>query len=293
MKTSADEAVSAGPKTTSWEYGRDYQLEQARKYRERADNHWVRRLELAERLVAEHVAPRLAGREGSAVVVVDVGCSIGTFAIEFAKRGYTSYGIDFDPVALEIARDLAAEEGAEPVFVCSDVADWPDAFPPIDIAVCFDIFEHLHDDELGALLQAVRRHMSPEGALVFHTFPSEYEHVFFARDWVRWPMRPFALLPPAGFARVVKAYAAVIDAALAIFTGRTYKERLRTASHCNPLSAQRLADILERAGYELLETGTGQLHPHKSRIHRAYARHAVVDRNIWGVAVPRTGASRG
>ncbi len=36
---------------------------------------------------------------------MDVGCSIGTFAIEFAAKGYRSFGIDFDQTALDIARD--------------------------------------------------------------------------------------------------------------------------------------------------------------------------------------------
>ena len=66
-------------------YGRDYQLAQADKYRNRAHNHWRPRITLGCRLVEEHALPRMPGREKGGITLVDVGCSIGTFAIEFAR----------------------------------------------------------------------------------------------------------------------------------------------------------------------------------------------------------------
>jgi 2-polyprenyl-3-methyl-5-hydroxy-6-metoxy-1,4-benzoquinol methylase len=75
---------------------------------------------------------------------------------------YQCYGIDFDPIVLEIASQLAKEENVSPKYVCGNIADWTSAFPPIDIAVCFDIFEHLHDDELGSFLTSIRKQLSKE-----------------------------------------------------------------------------------------------------------------------------------
>ena len=105
---------------------------------------------MANRLVSQYALPRLGHKSTSDIIVTDVGCSIGTFAIEFAKLGYRSYGVDFDPEALTQARRLCEEEKTHAEFICGDIANWNKQLPPIDIAICFDIFEHLHDDELGS-----------------------------------------------------------------------------------------------------------------------------------------------
>ena len=77
------EKAEAIPKQTSYEYGYQYQLTQAEKYRNRENNHWKYRIELANRLVDEalkEMPPTSRPR-----TLLDVGCSIGTFAIEFAS----------------------------------------------------------------------------------------------------------------------------------------------------------------------------------------------------------------
>ncbi|VAX39411.1 hypothetical protein MNBD_PLANCTO03-445 [hydrothermal vent metagenome] len=104
-------------------YGREYQLAQAEKYRNRAQNHWRHRIELGHRLVDEHVLARLPKQDPSKVTVVDIGCSIGTFAIEFARRGFRAIGVDFDAMAIDVARELAAEERVSPEFLVADVAE--------------------------------------------------------------------------------------------------------------------------------------------------------------------------
>jgi 2-polyprenyl-3-methyl-5-hydroxy-6-metoxy-1,4-benzoquinol methylase len=281
-----DPTAASGAAPPTGPYGRDYQLGRLAKYRDRANNDWSARIELVSRLTDEHILPRLRDREPSDIVVVDVGCSIGTFAVEFARRGFRTYGVDFDRTALDVAEELAREEGVRVDFVCDDVADWGAAYPPIDIAVCVHVFEHLFDDQLGALLASLRRQMAPAGALVWATFPSQYDHIFYGRDVVRWPLVPFAGLSPATFERLTKAYAALVDAGLVLAGGKTFKERIAGSEHPNPLTLPRVADILTRAGWENLHLGSGQLHPYRSDVHRRFAKQPVVHRNLWGVAVP-------
>src|SRR6185503_17586263 len=93
-------AAPSKPKATSYQYGEEYQTQLAEKYRNRHSNHWKVRVALANRLVSQYALPRLGHKSTSDIIVTDVGCSIGTFAIEFAKLGYRSYGVDFDPEAL-------------------------------------------------------------------------------------------------------------------------------------------------------------------------------------------------
>ncbi len=63
----------------------------------------VFRIELGQRLVKMFQEQRLSGKDPADINICDVGCSIGTFAIEFAKNGYNTFGIDMDEEALKIA----------------------------------------------------------------------------------------------------------------------------------------------------------------------------------------------
>lgn len=280
-------ASDTPPKPTSYEYGEAYQREQVEKHRNRRENHWKPRLALAHQLIDDFVLPRL-GKARSDTTTLDVGCSIGTMAIEMSLRGFTSYGVDFDRTALSLARELAAEERAKVEFFEGDVAEWrPESLGSIDIALCFDIFEHLHDDEIGALLQTIRRKLNPNGALVFYTFPLQYDYLFFSRDWLHWPMWPFARLPPSVFERVVRAYAAILDAGLMLVSGSSYKERIRKLSHCNPTTKARLSGILERAGYSIVFMETRSIYPFKPHVLRRFEKQPIAHRNLFGVAYPR------
>jgi len=281
-------ADDTAPKSTSYEYGEAYQREQVEKHRNRRENHWKPRLALAHQLIDDFVLPRL-GKRPSETTTLDVGCSIGTMAIEMALRGFTSYGVDFDRSALRLARELAAEERVQVEFFEGDLAEWrPENLGLIDIALCFDIFEHLHDDELGALLQTVRQKLNPKGALVFYTFPLQYDYLFFSRDWLHWPLLPFVWLPAPSFERVVRAYAAALDAGLLLVTGSSYKERIGKLSHCNPTTKQRLARILERAGYSIGVIETRNLYAFKPHVLRRFDSQSVAHRNLFGVAYPRS-----
>lgn len=276
-------------KSTSFEYGKTYQLKQAEKYRNRKSNHWRHRIALAQRLVEHHARPRLQGRSNGDIVIVDVGCSIGTFAIEFAKMGYRSYGIDFDESALEIARQLAREEDVSPEFICGDISDWSKKFPSIDVAVCFDIFEHLHDDELGSFLIGIKKQLSKQGSLVFHTYPTQYSHIFFnRRSYVRDLLLPFKHLPPSKFNVVVKAYSCILDIWLLLSKGTTKNESIKLSGHCNPTTTERLADILRRAGYEIIFMKSSNLYESNGSIPLRFPHQFIAHGNIYGVVCSKT-----
>jgi SAM-dependent methyltransferase len=235
----------------------------------------------------------MGGRAPGEITVVDVACSVGLFAIEFAKMGYRSYGVDFDPAAIEIARRLNEEERANAQFLLMDVSDWR-LDVPIDIAVCFDVFEHLHDDELGALLYGLKRHLSPDGCMIFHTLPLEYDYLFWDGDRgiIRFPplLRPFRHWPPERFTRLVRAYAMCRDIrSLCRAGGTPYRESIEMSGHPNPLTPSRLAKIFARAGYEVgfLDTGflgESQLDP---RDRACFHRQPITHRSLRGAAWPR------
>jgi len=263
-------------------------------YRSRieGDNTAYLRSALADSLIENHVFPGFGDARPEAITLVDVACSTGLFAIEYSKKGYNSYGVDFDIHAIEIARELNEEEGANATFVQMDVSDW-DLEQTIDIAICFDVFEHLHDDELGSLLVGLRRKLSERGCLVFHTAPLQYDYLFWS-DQLGMIEFPLALgmlkfLPKSKFTRLVDIYARLKDIYSLSKGGLTRKDRIKKEVHCNPLTKKRLVDILERCGYQIMDIESGFLGnsqlPRKNR--KFYHKQEVTHRSLWGVAKPR------
>ena len=203
-----------------------------------------------------------------------------------AKQGYRSYGIDFDTKALRLARELCNEEKVNVEFVCGDVSDLDQIFPSIDIAVCGDVFEHLHDDELGSFLVSIKKQLSKEGSLVFHTFPTQYDYLFYGKSFFRFCLIPFKFLSASRFNKVVFAYAALIDIVFLIIKGLTYKEYIKYHAHCNPLTKERLNEIFIRAGYNIIYMQTSQLYPFHQKIQNQFNKHHIVHRNLYGVVKP-------
>jgi SAM-dependent methyltransferase len=69
---------------------------------------------------------------------IDLACGRGRAAVWLASRGLTVYGVDVSPVAVRLARDLAARHGVSGRcrFEVVDLdAGLPDG-PPVDVIVC-------------------------------------------------------------------------------------------------------------------------------------------------------------
>ncbi len=288
---------SSKPKETSYDYGDEYQQQMLKYHHEAkepsASNYGYLRVQLVKGLI-EDAFQRLARKSRQETVVVDVGCSVGTFAIESARMGFSSHGVDFDDRAIKLAQRLNVEEGTQAQFHVMDVSDWTGKFPPVDIAVCADIFEHLHDDELGALLVSLRRNLSKDGLLVFHTAPQEYDYIFWKKRGdvgmidLRWFLLPFKFLSDEYFTRLVRIVALAYDILSVALRGTTYKERIKRADHPNPLTRGRLTDLLHRAGFEILSVDTCTFDVQMRPRHAAFFRsHSITHRSLFGIARPR------
>jgi ubiquinone/menaquinone biosynthesis C-methylase UbiE len=116
--------------------------------------------------------PPLNGR-----VFMDLGCGMGTFAVEAARQGARSLGVDMMPEALRAAQRVAEKEKtADASFIRGDVARLPLRDSSVDVALAADLTEHLDDATLDAALAEARRVLRPGGALVLYT--PESSHVF-------------------------------------------------------------------------------------------------------------------
>jgi SAM-dependent methyltransferase len=82
----------------------------------------------------------LAPRGGERVL--DLGCGTGRHAIEFARRGFDTVGVELLPENIEVARRDAEDEGVEVEFVVADLRE-------LDYRDEFDIVLSLNDGAIG------------------------------------------------------------------------------------------------------------------------------------------------
>jgi len=283
------------PKLTSFSYGSSCQKQMIKYYyqsKEKNDkNSEYVRVELAKMLVNTWALPRFSPKNPSSLTLVDIGCSVGLLAIEFSKIGYDTYGVDFDPAAIEIAQKLNLKDKGSASFFNMDISDW-NFDKSIDIALCFDIFEHLHDDELGAMLCGIKKNLSKDGCIVFHTLPLQFDYLFWnqSRLKIEFPfiLSIFKNISSKKFSRMVKIYSLIFDIFNIMRYDATHKELIKKDGHCNPLTKERLEDIFLRAGYKLIFFESGFLGDSQFDLDQRdyFYKQPITHRSLRGVAIP-------
>jgi SAM-dependent methyltransferase len=110
------------------------------------------------RFVAEETAGLPPGR------ALDLAAGEGRNAVWLAEQGWAVTAVDFSPVGLAKARELAAHRGVQVEWVTADLADWtppPAAFDLVVIA-----YLHAGADLLRRVLGAGAAALVPGGSLV-------------------------------------------------------------------------------------------------------------------------------
>jgi cyclopropane fatty-acyl-phospholipid synthase-like methyltransferase len=170
-------------------YTEDYFLHACEGYEEFSETQGER---LSRRLSAAFaVAAVMPGMR-----VLDVGCGRGEILRHCARLGAEAYGIDYAPVAIQLASQSVADEGQAPGKTGVAQADakrlpFPDDY--FDRVLMFDVVEHLFPWELDVCLAEVKRVLrSPEpgsprpgGAFIVHTAPNVW-YDRYAYPLVRW-----------------------------------------------------------------------------------------------------------
>lgn len=99
--------------------------------------------------------------------VLDLGCGGGFMAEALARRGASVTGVDPSGPALAAARRHAAASGLAIDYRLGTGEDVPVATGTMDVVVCVDVLEHV--EELGRVLDEVRRVLKPGGLFLFDT----------------------------------------------------------------------------------------------------------------------------
>jgi ubiquinone/menaquinone biosynthesis C-methylase UbiE len=269
---------------------------QVRPYAERLagkDNHWTH----------THAWLARAIDVATPLKILDVGCSIGSHAIEFAREGHQTWGVDVLPQMIARGCELVESLGLssrvhlqEGDIRCLDQYFEPAMF---DAAVACDIFEHLDDDALMQVLAGLRRVVRAGGTISIQTSPGLYYYWFEPDRRKLLPLLiPMAWLPDAAFT----AYVRWLD--------RSYVRGVRREpttfyrhehGHVNCMDHVHLRGLLEKAGLADVRTFAVHAHPgfkdegcfRTPWLRRLFGRKSIAARNVFGVArVPATSAER-
>jgi len=139
----------------------------------------------------ERLSRRLSAAFAAAAVtpgmkVLDVGCGRGEILRHCARLGADAYGIDYAPVAIDLANKVVAGERQSPGKMGAAHVAQADAkvlpFPndTFDRVLMFDVVEHLFPWELDQSLAEVKRVLrrpdptsgKPGGVFIVHTAPN-------------------------------------------------------------------------------------------------------------------------
>jgi len=96
---------------------------------------------------------------------LDVGCGTGQLAIEVAKRGIRSVGLDFAPDMIRIAKENNAKQNADALFVCSSFFETQYAPGSYDVISAQGVIEYISLNELEALLDRCSSALRGGGSL--------------------------------------------------------------------------------------------------------------------------------
>jgi SAM-dependent methyltransferase len=134
----------------------DLYAEMRRRYDER-DLPWDQALPPPEVIAfAEGAAPGRA---------LDLGCGMGRASIYLAQRGWICDGVDFIPVAVDLARERAKAAGVEDRvrFFVASVAHLDEFEPSYDLAIDVGCMHNLRGGDLVSYAAGVARLVRPGG----------------------------------------------------------------------------------------------------------------------------------
>jgi ubiquinone/menaquinone biosynthesis C-methylase UbiE len=97
--------------------------------------------------------------------VLDLGCGVGFFGGEAARRGGRVTGLDFSAMALEICHERLPQIR----LVRADATKLPFGDARFDVVLVNDIIEHLAEGPGRAMMADVHRVLAPGGRLVLDT----------------------------------------------------------------------------------------------------------------------------
>lgn len=160
--------------------------------------------------------------------VLEIGCGSGALLRDLGARGWSGYGLERSPDALELARLMNSDDG--PMRILAEPPEtWTDEF---DLVLACEVLEHIEDD--AAALADWSKYVAPGGRLIISA-PSRPELWNAADDWaghVRRYKRPelAARMTGTGFElERIESYGWPLANIMEPLRARAYGRQLREA----------------------------------------------------------------
>lgn len=101
-------------------------------------------------------------------LILDLACGTGSVTIPLAKRGYDMIGLDLSCEMLGIAREKAAECGADILFLNQDMTEF-ELYGTVDAIVCaLDGINYITESEdLKRVFELAENYLNPGGLMIF------------------------------------------------------------------------------------------------------------------------------
>lgn len=120
--------------------------------------------------------------------VLDIGCGSGVISGALREMGASVLAVDGNPSAIDYARKTFSRDGIE--FRLGQVEDIHAEQNSIDRSYCFELVEHLYDNQVTRLLRHVHGLTRPGGTITLTT--PNYRGVWPA---IEWTLDTFKLVP--------------------------------------------------------------------------------------------------
>ena len=183
--------------------------------------------------------------------LLDVGCGNGANTVLFATAVPKVAGLDVEPERLRVAREFARQHGLDNIeYVISDGLNIPYPDDSFDYVTCFDVLEHVDDEE--KTLSEIGRVLRPGGKLAI-SVPNKWYlmeiHGFqFKPEFVPWNRVPLLSWLPTP---IHERYA-----------------------HARIYTKRRIFSVLRQAGFEVLAHEYAM--PPFDRVGRPWLRRLLV-----------------
>lgn len=182
---------------------------------------------------------------------LEIGCGSGWNLVAMARAGWSVEGVEWDPVAAEVARRVSGAQVWQGDFCQLRLTE--NAY---DLVVLIHVLEHLTDPLLG--LRRIGRLLAPAGRMVLvYPNPNSLGARVFGGHWYGWDSpRHLSFPSSAAVCRVARASGLKLvhwrtrpDPAAQIFAASRVMQagRKPRASDSDPTGRDRLWALLERA----------------------------------------------
>lgn len=107
--------------------------------------------------------------------LLDLGCGEGRHAIAAAGMGFEVVGVDYEPLAIERARQFGAAAGAEGMrLLVGDIFALPFGAQCFDAALDYGCLHHQRKRDWPAYKRSLLRVLKPEGFYLLQVFSPEF-----------------------------------------------------------------------------------------------------------------------